>query len=320
VNKFVDDLIVRLGAVKEESDLKSLHDWVFKNKQRIPQTVRSINAELALSGDFELKPDLPNFTVGRSRSNLVILAANPGWDEVKNPIEQEYCDESAEQYWKFCREFFKLFPTEVGSNGWWTRAMKCADLLPTNESQEYCDESAEQYWKFCREFFKLFPTEVGSNGWWTRAMKFADLLPTNESVPSLYAATRVWWDWAHSSEQVGSWELIPFHSDKDGVTSKLREFPWLKQLAVASLKTVMRFKPRLLVVAGKGAYDLIRCDLLPAGWSTPDKVGEGPKAIHVSGRKLDGTSVIAVDRQIHQWRVRRRVVFAAMRRTLAAAT
>lgn len=273
MNKFVDDLIVRLGAVKEESDLKSLHDWVFKNKQRIPQTVRSINAELALSGDFELKPDLPNFTVGRSRSNLVILAANPGWDEVKNPIEQEYCDESAEQYWKFCREFFKLFPTIVGSNGWWTRAMKCADLLPTNES-----------------------------------------------VPSLYAATRVWWDWAHSSEQVGSWELIPFHSDKDGVTSKLREFPWLKQLAVASLKTVMRFKPRLLVVAGKGAYDLIRCDLLPAGWSTPDKVGEGPKAIHVSGRKLDGTSVIAVDRQIHQWRVNSVEVFAAMRRTLAAAT
>lgn len=273
MNKFVDDLIVRLGAVKEESDLKSLHDWVFKNKQRIPQTVRSINAELALSGDFELKPDLPNFTVGRSRSNLVILAANPGWDEVKNPIEQEYCD-----------------------------------------------ESAEQYWKFCREFFELFPTIVGSNGWWTRAMKFAVLLPTNESVPSLYAATRVWWDWAHSSEQVGSWELIPFHSDKDGVTSKLREFPWLKQLAVASLKTVMRFKPRLLVVAGKGAYDLIRCDLLPAGWSTPDKVGEGPKAIHVSGRKLDGTSVIAVDRQIHQWRVRRGEVFAAMRRTLAAAT
>jgi hypothetical protein len=180
VNSFVNDLRSRIDLIASRDDLRAIYEWIWDNKSGVATSAAEMNVALKLSGDKELKPDLPCLSVG-STSGLVVLAANPGWKPELDAKEDGYCQKSPEAYVDMMFNFFHRHPVERDGDyaRWWTRAMKWLVLLP---------------------------------GW------NADDFP--KPVPAR-------WECIHNTQLLGGWELFPWHSSKDGVTSKIHKHEWL---------------------------------------------------------------------------------------------
>lgn len=248
VNRFLDDLRLRIDQLNTRDDLRMLYEWIWDNKTQVSATAAALNAQLGLSGDKELKPDLPCLSVG-STTGLVVLAANPGWKPDLNAKEDGYCQQSREAYVDMMFNFYHRHPLVRDGvySRWWTQAMKWQVLLSGWNKDEW-------------------PKSVGSR-----------------------------WERVHESGRLGGWELFPWHSSKDGITSKIHKHACLAQIMRSSVRALLRLKPQVLFVASSTGYGVIRHDLLPdLQWR--DFKLSGSKCAYA--RTTENTEIVAIKLQI----------------------
>lgn len=63
---WLKDWRAQLKRFQSASDMKQLHDWLWKSWNRDGQSVTNeLNATLELHGDDKVHPDLPNLFAGR---------------------------------------------------------------------------------------------------------------------------------------------------------------------------------------------------------------------------------------------------------------
>lgn len=77
----------------------------------------------------------------------------------------------------------------------------------------------------------------------------ADTMPTD---------TAERWAHAHRSRVLGSWDLFPMMSDKDGLCGHVERRADLHAIAEASARAALRFKPKVLLVASASGAKLVR--------------------------------------------------------------
>jgi len=160
----------------------------------------------------------------------------------------------------------------------------------------YCRRSREEYVDMMFGFFHRHP--IVRDGeyarWWTRAMKWMVLLPGwNEGDCPNPTAAR--WEHIHNTGRLGGWELFPWHSSKDGLTSKIAKHTWLAKFMRSSVGAVLRLKPQLLFVASSTGYGVIRHDLLPElSWT--DFALSGTKCAYA--RTDENTDIVAIKLQL----------------------
>lgn len=129
-------------------------------------------------------------------------------------------------------------------------------LNPREDS--HCRASSECYKDLMFHYFKEHPRVVGERvRWWSQPIALLPMVRGYKPnvLPNLKPETV--WNNVDQSHSLGGWELFPFHSESDGVTSRL-DVKWLRQCLDESLKAIVRIAPATLVVASASGFDLIR--------------------------------------------------------------
>lgn len=180
----------------------------------------------------------------------------------------------------------------VSANPGWNKLL--------NEKEDnYCRDSSHNYVNLMQNFFIQHPLVVGKRiTWWANALASFRLLENwQESFGDVYGVER--WSRANETRLVGGWELFPFHSEKDGMTSKLDKYDWLKDCAKASLKAALRLKPRVLFIASKHGAQLLH-DILPQKHEPYERwLGSGSRWASLKYVKYNSkTEVITVSHQM----------------------
>lgn len=266
LDTFVRAYTNHLDKLTGKEGVADIHRWFWHQHKHgtIRSVVKEINQICGLKGtNKELKPDLPTLSSG-SQENLLIVAANPGWNETTNQKENDYCRKSVGNYLGFRRDFFEIYKHKVGKRSrWWSGAMSYIELL------ELLPEA--------RARVEEFKSARGAEERWKKA---------------------------HERMLIGGWELIPFHSASDGLTKfaypRRLEHLWISKCAKAAIEAAIRINPHILMVASNAGWRLMRLQLHPE-WPWRDKTPKrrGPT---ISYCQPDAAKrrpmVIAVDRQL----------------------
>ena len=149
-----------------------------------------------------------------------------------------------------------------------------------------------------KHYFKQHPIVVGKRiNWWARALSSVKLLDGwQDKFGDLKGAER--WSRADETGLIGGWELIPFHSQKDGITQKVNECEWLRECARESLRAALRLKPKILFVATKHGAELL-LELIPGEYSSRKLNNGGNSVVTLMYRKYNATTeIIAIPYQI----------------------
>lgn len=168
----------------------------------------------------------------------------------------------------------------------------------------YSKQSANAYVQLMMDYFGSYHRVVQQpNPWWNRTYKFMRLLANCAdrvgAVPSR--------ETARSSALMGGWELLPFHSRKDGITSHLlrqRKRPprdqnrataegLLRRLMETSAACLLRFEPEVVFVASAMGARWMRQF---AGISQSTVLGRKQTKIHYKRR--GPTEIIALELQL----------------------
>lgn len=254
MNPLIEEYIGKLKSVRSPDDVRELHRWFWACRDELPALVAEMNAELRLRPPYDLKPDLPCISIGSTRG-LLVLAANPGWSEQNNRLENAYCLASPEQYCGLMEGFFDLHPQVVG--------------------------------KRIR--------------WWSNPMSFIQLLPDWQNRFGVELDARQKWQRAHASRIIGGWDLFPFHSQKDGITTHaLRDrcAGWLRDCMAESLRAAFRIGPELILVASKAGCELTRQLLGTSEVWQSHRVGPEPGTPIYYARISATTELVAIPYQL----------------------
>ena len=168
MNVFVNELIEKLRQLSTEDDLITLYEWLHSKQSEVAESATEMNRLLGLSGETLLQPDLPCLSVG-SLKGLVILAANPGWSEKANALEDAYCKASPEQYIDILLNFFKTHPKVVGERvRWWSGPIGFYNEL-FDEKSKFTAMTSIQKWNAISEKrmlggWELFPWHSSKDG------------------------------------------------------------------------------------------------------------------------------------------------------------
>ena len=168
MNVFTHELTKRLRLLYSEEDLKFLYEWLYSKQTDVAESAAEMNKALGLSGETLLKPDLPCLSVG-SLKGLVILAANPGWSEKANALEDAFCKTSSEQYIDILLNFFKTHPKVVGERvRWWSGPIGFYNELYDERSKFTAITSIEKWNAVSEERmlggWELFPWHSSKDG------------------------------------------------------------------------------------------------------------------------------------------------------------
>jgi hypothetical protein len=162
----------------------------------------------------------------------------------------------------------------------------------------YCRQSSDAYENFIFNFFNAYPSVTGGySKWWNNALsKAAKILFNGDTLLSGSGPAR--WASAYRNKCVGGWELFPWHSSKDGISTSIDKHDWLHDFANASINTLFRLNPEAIFVASKTGYELIRFGLMKdLNWKDA-RLGN-KKGAAISYAKLEsGTEVIAIGIQL----------------------
>jgi len=163
----------------------------------------------------------------------------------------------------------------------------------------YCRRSKDAYIDLMLNFFERHPEVVGERvTWWNSALSWVRLLDDWELRFGALDGKKKWAK-AHQSKLVGGWELVPFHSSKDGVSGLMRKVPWLRTCAIESLRAAIRIGPEVLFVVSKKGWQFVRFDVLPEARWQDGTVGSGRMETNISYAKVGRqTEIIAIGRQI----------------------
>jgi len=168
------------------------------------------------------------------------------------------------------------------------------------KENEYCKTSPDKYVDLMFNFFEKHPNVVGiSSRWWSNAMSMVEILDGHRNFFKGLNREKKWGK-VHETKMVGGWELFPFHSSKDGISSKIDDHNWLKICAIESINAAIRLSPKVLFIASKQGYKLVRnvlCSDL-TGWKDGVVSREGDKAALSLYENQNGTEIIAISRQI----------------------
>lgn len=172
-----------------------------------------------------------------------------------------------------------------------------ADLNAREDA--FCRLSKENYVDLMLGFFKTHPEVVGIHiHWWAHALSYAPLVDEwRDTYRNLEGLDR--WRAAHTSQLVGGWDLIPFHSESDGVTTSLSTDNWVRTCALESIRALERLHPESVLVASKAGTRLARTLLYPAlPWSDAT-LGTGRLRAALSRAVTPGgVEIITLSRQL----------------------
>jgi hypothetical protein len=171
------------------------------------------------------------------------------------------------------------------------------DANRNGKEESECRKSVNHYIGFMECFFDKYPAIIGGySKWWSRAIPYLALLSRNRTLDVLGAGDRDLWDYAHRSGNLGGWDLFPFHSTSDGLTSKIfnPQFPGILEFAIASLKCIARIKPRILFISSQQGYVLSRLIFSELAWNSSVELG-----FPVARAQFDNDhEIVAVGRQV----------------------
>jgi len=186
----------------------------------------------------------------------------------------------------------------VGANPGWKESKK--GKKGNRYEDQLCRRSREDYEDLMTNWFERFPEVMGRPiRYWTGRFFLMRLIRNGDSSIWESGSRKEKWKEAHASQLIGGWELIPFHSQSDGVTEKIEVHKPLEDLVTASLHAALRFKPKVLFVASKAGYKLVRDILLPTQQWKDGFVGTGKYRTQLSYcRYTDRTEVILLKRQL----------------------
>ena len=129
----LDDYISQLAQVHEPADLNFSHaDWIWDRRDDVASTVEKLNRELGFTERGQFQPHIMTTSVGDA-SGLLFVSANPGWKLLPSTKEDSFRRAICTNNRDFCRDFFNIFPREVGRNRWWSRALLLANLVDVGE-------------------------------------------------------------------------------------------------------------------------------------------------------------------------------------------
>ena len=236
-------------------------DLFFANPCLIAEGAALLNQELGVEGDpaRRFQSDVPLLGLGGWRG-LVLMSANPGWrDEAvdpRNKKEDEYRRTSAQHCKQFTREFFEIHREVLGERlRFWSRPISLLGPLI---------------------------------GGWERIRSAAGM---TGSGPPKTTAER--WSLAHRSRLLGGWELLPWHSAKDGFSSGVigpDARPLVRKLCEESLRAAVRAQPEVLLVASSAGYRLVTTVLEDAQWEKTTLTGRDGVKVPLARGILDGVA------------------------------
>lgn len=219
--QYLDEYRYELGRVKSQGDVYGqLMSWQWSQRANLPAVLRDLNKCCSLTGDGAFLDHPPTTAVG-NLSGIVVVAANPGWDKRKNPLEKTFRETSHE----------------------------CNRSLPES-------------------IFTLYPQVThGTSGWWSKALKVCAGAYSDPVAPKLIG--KALWSHIHAEgHAIGGVDLIPFHSTKDHITSKLilhgtnLAIQELRKIALATMDMAMRLQPKLLLIVSRTGSKLLRAQMV----------------------------------------------------------
>jgi hypothetical protein len=128
---FVASYVAKLKNLEKPDDLKKMYQWFWEQKDKFEVVTKQMNEDLGLEGEYTIQPDLPCLGYG-SMQGLVLLHANPAWNEEFNTIEDSYVRQSADNYSGLFSDFFNQYPCIFEPPHpipFWTQAISFVRLL-----------------------------------------------------------------------------------------------------------------------------------------------------------------------------------------------
>jgi hypothetical protein len=239
---YLNGYISRLVGVQTTDQLYGLfYHWQHEQGNNAAHAQGTINRIFFpdTSDIRRLYPAQPLTTAIGGFNGVVILSANPHYDRGRNTIEQRL-RRTAEGSRHFCEEFFTNENVEQRSHTqksqWWRNAAKFAfDSTSTNGKKH--EEVAKDEWR---------ALEKGHGQKWAH-FRLQHL-----------------WNWAGNTGCVGAVDLLPFHSNQDGITGLIEHWQdneraddasnvkrLLHAIATQTFKMVLRLRPRVILVVSK---------------------------------------------------------------------
>lgn len=208
---YIDEYVDRLRRIRSERDIyEDLARW---QEEQFPEyqrgAINGINTALGLSGPELLRADhLPTTAIGSLRG-LVVVSANPGHHELFNL--RENAARLSGGNGDFCRRLFQRYPECVSKRRGATDGVA---FRPEKDGRTI------RYWTYAM-------------GLWSLA--FGDAASLGLKGYERWKAA-VDGQWA-----LGGIDLVPFHSNRDGVTARLgrTEAAQLTKIAIETLKMVV---------------------------------------------------------------------------------
>ena len=271
-----------LGTVEVEEHIfdKVVH-WQFDNLLRGENLQSLINDELftgANSIPFRLQPRNPPTVAIGSVKNIVVLTANPGFGSLNQNEIKLRADKGGNR--SFCSRFFSEHAKHSQQIDWWKRVVGFAYESSTG---------------------RVFPNASHNSELSSGSVAKLDEL----------------WHWADCGN-IGAVDLIPFHSTKDGLTSKLigtrsssthhNVLQALRECAKATIRMTLRLGPRVIVVGSLAGAKMTEEVAEKEGWHRqPDllcpftELGNWPhQHVYVlhHWKRSDATTLLTVSGQL----------------------
>ena len=177
--------------------------------------------------------------------------------------------------------------------------------LKTNPKEEaHCSRSADLYIEFMRKFYSQYPRVIGtSSQWWSKAMNYQDFMKEGPGNWSEFKPWQVKWRRTSKCDFLGGWDLFPFHSNQDGISTQIKSNPVVRELALESFNALIRIKPRAILIAHTEGYDFVTKKHQDE-WAI-GKAGTGPKEIAIGLMFNDDMPIMALRRQVFSGRARK---------------
>lgn len=123
--RYLADYVRALDEVGSQADLYgALLSWQWSRRADLEDVVSDLNNSCGLEGPGKFLIHPPTTAVG-SLAGIVVVAANPGWDARRNPLERAYRSASREQNRALSESLFIRYPLVTGgTSGWWTKVLK----------------------------------------------------------------------------------------------------------------------------------------------------------------------------------------------------
>ncbi|MFZ9363808.1 MAG: hypothetical protein ACO25T_09290 [Arenimonas sp.] len=185
------------------------------------------------------------------------------------------------------------------SNGMVVLAANPGWSLEDNAREDaFCRNSVENYEDLIFNFFDTHPKVVGRRvRWWSGPINFSrELMP--EYCENRNASAQQKWQAVNKSKTLGGWELFPWHSISDGISPQIKKSPWLHEFCKESILALIRLQPKIILVASKEGYDLVRRDLLDSVPWSDSTIGQKTSVAIAYTRIKSGCEIIAIRRQI----------------------